>query len=437
MAPRYEIVEESAGQGGYGRIDKAMDSALERPVAIKTLDPLFRAQPDRDDVERFRREAKALARLSHPNIPAIYDVEFNPDADEFRIIFEWIEGETLREQLQSQGVLSIEEARGYFVQVCSALAHAHENDLVHRDIKPANIIATTSGACYLVDFGIALRTDDLTRITQGSAPGTPGYMSPEQEHGGELTPASDVFSLAVVLYECLAGTRPAMGGYTSLTLHNESFPPAMDELVRKSLDTDPMQRPQTAREFIDRLTAALRPHASFTAVLADGSLHEIQIALGDMSPSDYASLPPGQRMLIATRVRDLTSVDEERLRRAVANLLAELVRLAHTEVKGPYEDIVRHAFIYGYEKKYGDTWIGNALIRTALNDVARTCESRAHGIISKGAIRLADADDPVIQGWYSHDLRILLQSLLINPNCDDDAATEIGSALEHVNEVSH
>ncbi len=439
MAERYAIVQASAGQGGFGRIDKATDTTLDRPVAIKTLDPLFKAAPGPEDVERFHREAKALARLSHPNIPAIYDVQFEPEQDQFRIIFEWIEGQTLRQRLQDRGVLSLEEARIYVGQVCSALAHAHEQEMVHRDVKPANVIVAPAGnSCYLVDFGIALRTDDINRVTSGSAPGTPGYMSPEQERGEEITPASDVFSLGVVLYESLAGIRPAVGEYLSLQLHNESYPPGVDELVRQSLSVEPSQRPASARDFIDRFTSALRPHSNFTSVLADGSLHEIQLALGAMEPRDFAALPPGQRALVAIRLRDLATVDEERLRRAVAALLVELIRLAHAVPEFAYGTIVEYGIEYGYRKQYGDAWIGNGPARAALAEVALTSNKSAHDLIATGAIGLVEgAPAPSHRGWYFHDLRGLLQNLLINPECHEPAAQKLASALQHVNEVSH
>jgi serine/threonine protein kinase len=128
MDSRYEIVEASAGEGGFGRVDRAFDTTLERPVAIKTLDPLFKTSPSNDDIERFRREAKSLAQLSHPSIPAIYDVQFSPGTNEFRIIFEWIEGNTLRHHLQDRGVMTLSEARELFSTMCSALDHAHQKE---------------------------------------------------------------------------------------------------------------------------------------------------------------------------------------------------------------------------------------------------------------------------------------------------------------------
>lgn len=435
---RYKILQASAGEGGYGRIDKATDTELDRPVAIKTLDPLFRAGPGEDDIERFRREAKALAQLSHPSVPAIYDVQFSPEDSAFRIIFEWVEGQTLRDYIQDRGVLSLQEARDYFAHICSALSHAHDRGIVHRDIKPTNIILNReSSACYVVDFGIALRQADVSRLTGSSPIGTSGYMSPEQERGDDVGPTSDVFALGVLLYECLAGGRPAVGGYRPLGVHNEAIPPSVDQLIQESLSDDPARRPQSAKAFIDRLGAALRPHASFTSTLADGSLHEIQLALSEMESNDYSALPPGQRVLVVNRLEDLATVDEEGLRRAVAAIVTELVRLAH-DSGDAYALVVQYAFEYGYEKRYAENWHGHGPTRSALNDVALICDAPSHATISRAVRVIADEDSLAARaGWYFHDLRVLLQNLLINPVCDADEANALGRALGLVNRLSH
>lgn len=439
MATRYEIVTERAGEGGYGRVDKARDTDLERHVAIKTLDPLFRAEPSPQDVERFRREAKSLARVSHPHIPAIYDVQFSEDSKEFKIIFEWVEGITLRDHLQDSGVLSLEEARQLFSRVCSALAHAHGMGIIHRDLKPSNVILTTDMlSCYLVDFGISLNQDDLSRVTDGSPVGTAGYMSPEQERGEELTTASDIFSLGILLYECLSGSRPTAGGYRSLSIHNESIPPSVDALIQEALREQPDRRPATATQFSARLAEALRPHANFTATLADGSLHEIQVGLNQMDPAGYAALPAGQRMLLITRMDDLVNVDEPKMRHAIATLLAELVRLGHETSLEQYAKVVRNTFEYGYEKQYGERWQGNGPARSALGSVALECDSEPHKIIASEVLSRLDAAQLENKpGWYFHDLRILLQNLLTNAACEDEIAEPVGKALTRVNEISH
>ena len=439
MPERYKIVEGAAGEGGYGRVDKAIDTELEREVAIKTLDPVFKVEPSAEDIERFKREAKTLARLSNPHIPAIYDVRFSEAEQEFKIIFEWIDGVSLRESLQTRGVLSFEDARRLFVQISSALEEAHSSGVIHRDIKPANIILKASAdACYLVDFGISLREDELIRVTDGTPVGTPGYMSPEQERGEDLTPASDVFSLGVLLYECLAGTKPSVGGYKALSILNESIPQTVDTLVQEALRQEPEHRPHSAKAFIDRLSKALQPHASFAATLVEGSLQEIQLALNQMDPAGFAALPPGQREVVMSRLIDLVNVDEERMRNAVAALLTELIRVGHLGKREHYEQIVRHTMEYAYQKQYGEAWHGNAPAREALNSTSLVSGSGPHLQIAEEALALvARIDLKSKPKWYLHDLRVLLNNLCVNSSCSEGHAEKLGAALRHVNEVSH
>jgi serine/threonine-protein kinase len=438
VANRYEILESAAGQGGFGRVDRAVDRVLEREVAIKTLDPLFSVEPSPTHIERFHREAKALARLSHPNIPAIYDVQLSEETKEFRIVFEWIEGETLTKHLQDRGTLSLEEARQLFSRICSALAHAHDFGIVHRDVKPSNIILTQDLlSCYLVDFGIAVKEGDLS-LTSGSAVGTPGYMSPEQERGDDLTGASDIFSLGIVLYECLAGVRPTAGVYMPLSRANESIPPSIDALVQEALRAEPERRPGSANQFSLRLSEALQPHANFTAILAEGSLHEIQLGLTQMDAARFVALPAGQRVLLMTRLGDLIRVDEPRMRNAVAALLAELVRVAPEIQPDNYKTVVECAFEYGYEKQYGEAWHGSGPLRTELNAVSLGCRQESHSIIAEHLLAKFDTIDLTGHaGWYYHDLRVLLQNLLTNPRGADEHAEPIGRLLSDVNEVSH
>src|ERR1051325_6822908 len=214
MSERYTIREEAVGEGGFGKVRKGHDTYLDRPIALKTLDPIW-ATADAEDKERFRREARILAKLSHPNIPAIYDVVFTDS--EFHIIFQYIDGKNLRDLLAS-GPVSMGQVRAWFDQVASALEHAHAAGVIHRDIKPENLIVTNDGRhCYLVDFGLALSKHDLTRLTDSDKRvGTPGYMSPEQEDGKDLDSSDDVYVLGVCLYEALCGHRIKVGDYEAL-----------------------------------------------------------------------------------------------------------------------------------------------------------------------------------------------------------------------------
>lgn len=438
MPERFEILQADAGEGGFGRVHRARDSELDRDVAIKVLDPIFKLEPSGTDKERFRREAKTLARLSHPNIPAIYDVIFDEAKKDFRIIFQWIDGTTLAQHLRDRGVLSVDQAARWFANVCSALDHAHSQGIIHRDIKPANIISVANAdACVVVDFGISFKADELTRLTSSPGIGTPGYMSPEQERGGELTPASDVYGLAILLYECLSGSRPPVGGYRPLASINEAIPPAIDALIQAGLREDPQSRISTPAEFMLRLTKALAPHASFTATLTSGSLYEIQVALASMTPASFGRLPVGQQLAIMTRLKDLVRVNDSRLQNAVASLLAALVRVAHAS-KADYSYIVEQALSYGFERPYAAAWTGNAPVRDSLNEVAPILELEAHRVVCKTVFQYLDGVAlSQKERWYFHDLRILLQNLLANAECTEEDATRLAAQLDDVNQMSH
>jgi serine/threonine protein kinase len=210
---RYEVIDANHGEGGFGKISKQRDKVLDRIVAVKQLRLLNDAQAR----ERFFREAKTLARLNHPNIPAIYDIKY--DDSEMFIYFAFVEGRSLRDHVNSEAVPSLDSTRRWFTQVAAALEHAHSKGIVHRDIKPDNIIVSENGEnATIVDFGVALTNDDIKKLTKvGYVIGTPAYMSPEQANGEELDKRSDIYSLGITLYETLAGHLPNPGGYQSLS----------------------------------------------------------------------------------------------------------------------------------------------------------------------------------------------------------------------------
>lgn len=442
MNTRYQIVETSTGEGGFGRIDKALDTVLERYVALKILEPLFKESPSSADKERFKREAKTLASLSHPYIPAIYEVQFpeNDHDEEFKLIFEWIEGKTVRQFLDEKGVMSLEQVKKWFAHICWALDHAHHIGIIHRDIKPSNLIITTNmQACYLVDFGISLRQSDWQRLTPSSYPmGTPGYMSPEQQRGETLDTSSDIYSLAIVLYECLSGKLPSMGEYNALNTLNEAIPPAIDELILACLREEQMRRVTNAANFFQELTNALQPHASFSEILSRGSLYEIQAALSQIDSQRYAALPLGQRLLMMGRIKDLIEIDQFTLRSAVASLLSELVRVGYRTREKDYAYVIEQSLDYGYEKQSNGTWIGHSQIRETLNQVAIECHELAHRIITEkllfflGNLETIEAKD---KGYY-HDLKILLQNLLANVHCADEYAEQLSEYFDKVSQLN-
>ena len=207
IANRYELVE-LVGTGGMSSVYKAHDRLLERNVALKMLHPHFGG--DDEYVERFRREARAVAQMSHPNIVTVID-RGEDDGQQF-IVFEFVDGENLKQMVERSGPLPARRAVELGLAIAGALAFAHEHGLVHRDVKPQNVLLTPDGEAKVTDFGIARSLDVEHGVTQtGTVLGTSNYISPEQASGKPVTPATDVYSLGVVLYELLTAEVPFPG----------------------------------------------------------------------------------------------------------------------------------------------------------------------------------------------------------------------------------
>ena len=204
LGGRYRLVQRIAS-GGMGTVWAAEDETLQRPMAVKVLNEGLANEPR--FAERFRREARHAAGLSHPNIAGVFD--YGEDDGRPYIVMELVDGEDLAERLARVKQLDPHEAASIGAQVAGALAHAHAAGIVHRDIKPANVMLTQEGEVKVTDFGIAAPLQGSTGLTvTGSVMGTSRYISPEQAAGDRATPASDVYSLGVVLYEALAGEPP-------------------------------------------------------------------------------------------------------------------------------------------------------------------------------------------------------------------------------------
>src|SRR5438067_2909082 len=227
IAGRYELVE-LVGSGGMSSVYRAHDRLLERDVALKVLHSHF--LDDEEYVERFRREARSVAQLSHPNIVTVID-RGESDGQQY-IVFEYVDGESLKQLVDRTGPLPARRVIELGLQIADALAFAHQHGLVHRDVKPQNVLVTQDGEAKVTDFGIARSLDVEHGVTQtGTVLGTSNYLSPEQARGQAVTPATDVYSLGVVIFELLTADLPFSGeSFVAVAMkHINDQPPSLFE----------------------------------------------------------------------------------------------------------------------------------------------------------------------------------------------------------------
>ena len=272
---RYEVLGE-VGQGSMGRVYRAFDPMARRIVAVNTLRPEHVCGPEAEEyLLRFRREAQAAACLVHPNIVTIFDV------GEDYFAMELLEGATLQAILRERGSLAVDEALRVLGPLAAAMDYAHSRGTIHRDIKPANLFVLADGRPKVMDFGIAHLTSAV--ITAGGQVfGSPAYMAPEQITKGEVTVATDEFSLAVVAYETLTGRKPFEGETITPILYsvvntdppppsswNPELPPPFDDVFRRALAKDPTARFPTPGAFVAALGLSAPAALAGTVVAGD------------------------------------------------------------------------------------------------------------------------------------------------------------------------
>ncbi len=264
---RYEIIAE-LGRGAMGTVYHGVDATIERPVALKTLNPELPGEILAEVKERFLREAKSAGRLNHPNIVTIY--EFGEDAGTAFIAMEFLEGKSLQDVMRG-GRLPFTTIADIVAQIADALDYANRFGVVHRDIKPANIMIAPHGAAKLTDFGIA-RVQSSSMTQTGAMLGSPKYMSPEQVLGQQADGRADIFSLGVVLYEMLSGCTPfetpdstvfslmqriVTEPHRSIMEAANGTPPEFEQMLLRALAKKPDQRYQRAAEFAAELRGLL------------------------------------------------------------------------------------------------------------------------------------------------------------------------------------
>jgi eukaryotic-like serine/threonine-protein kinase len=299
LSGRYRL-DAQIGAGGMSTVYRAFDQTLERRVAIKLMHREIAS--DSDQLERFRREARAVAQLSHPHIVGVIDA--GEDEGRPYIVFEYVEGETLKERIRRMGRLPLDEAIAYAIEIARALDCAHDHHIVHRDVKPQNVLIDAEGSAKVTDFGIARTLDQDGLTADGRVLGTTDYVSPEQALGDDVDGQTDIYSLGVLLFEMLTGDVP---------FHGETQVSVAMKHVREDLPDLQSRRPEasaTLASVLDRMTDKDlgRRYPDIPTLVAD--LEEalaIEAARSGRSTGEATAvlrtLPPSARRRLPFRMR--------------------------------------------------------------------------------------------------------------------------------------
>jgi serine/threonine-protein kinase len=304
---KFQILQK-IGSGGMGAVYKALQPEMNRMVGVKILHPKLANR--KDLVSRFRREARAMSQLTHPNTVKVFDYGELDDGSLY-IIMEFLEGKNLNQTVRSEGPFPMERALPILIQVCGALHEAHKAGIIHRDLKPENIFLVQSGGLKdfpkVLDFGLAkvserqMRPGSVILTQEGMVFGTPEFMSPEQAQGRALTPGSDIYSLAVILYEVLTGKLPfeAKNAMDYIQLHvtgkptplnqrvaGKTFPPLLEQVIHRALGKRPEDRFASAAEFATAMQHVLQGAVQLPAHLVP--VDTSQLPTAQYSQSDAA-----------------------------------------------------------------------------------------------------------------------------------------------------
>src|SRR6185312_4693565 len=311
LSGRYRL-DAQIGAGGMSTVYRAFDTVLERQVAIKLMHREIAA--DEDQLERFRREARAVAQLNHPHVVGVIDAGEAPPPEEPTgfgepvampyIVFEYVEGETLKDRIRRMGRLPIPEAVAYAIEIARALQAAHDRRIVHRDVKPQNVLVDDEGTARVTDFGIARSLTEEGLTADGRVLGTTDYVSPEQALGHDVGPQSDLYSLGIVLYEMLTGDVP---------FHGENQVAVAMKHVREDLPDVQMRRPEVSSALaaiLDRMTDKHLEHRYPDALTLEADLEDalaVEAARSGRATGEatavIATLPESARRRLPFRLR--------------------------------------------------------------------------------------------------------------------------------------
>jgi eukaryotic-like serine/threonine-protein kinase len=336
ISERYRL-DEKIGSGGMSSVYRAFDPTLERWVAIKLMHRDISHDPDQ--LERFRREARAVAQLNHPHVVTVIDAGEDDGAP--YIVFEYVEGETLKERIRRLGRLPVSEAVAYAIEIGRALECAHASRLVHRDVKPQNVLIDPDGRAKVTDFGIARSLEAQGLTAPGRVLGTTDYVSPEQALGHEVTGQSDIYSLGIVLYEMLTGEVPykadtqvavamkhVRDALPDVQRRRPEISASLARVVERATAKETQNRYQHVSEMVHDLEEVLAIEAARTGQATGEATTVLQSLSGDTA--DFAPI----RMRRPKRALALTLL-------VLAVLAATSVFLATRTEKGPGGPVVK------------------------------------------------------------------------------------------------